>query len=137
MREKTGFEYQSAPLLSRRIAPCARPTGKPGNEGLDRRSFRGALWTVGGFGAGQVIRFVSNIILTRLLVPQLFGLMAIVNTVRMGIELISDLGIGQNMIYSPNASDPEYYNTAWTLQIIRIYLMARDHRSKRSTGAVL
>ena len=84
---------------------------------------RGAFWTVGGFGAGLVLRFVSNIFLTRLLAPQLFGLMVIVNTLRTGIELISDLGIGQNMIYSPHANEPEYYNTAWTLQIIRSVLL--------------
>jgi len=84
---------------------------------------RGAVWTIGGFGAGQAIRFVANVILTRLLAPQLFGLMAIVNTIRVGIELISDLGIAQNIIYSPNAYDPEFYNTAWSLQIIRGLLL--------------
>ncbi len=80
---------------------------------------RGALWTLGGFGGGQAIRFVSNVILTRMLAPELFGLMTIVNTLRTGIELMSDFGIGQNLIYSQNAEEPEFYNTAWTLQITR------------------
>src|SRR5271155_3349020 len=84
---------------------------------------RGAFWTVGGFGAGLVLRFVSNIFMTRLLAPQLFGLMVIVNSVRVGIELISDLGIAQNIIYSPHANEPDYYNTAWTLQFIRSVLL--------------
>ncbi|MFZ2107080.1 MAG: oligosaccharide flippase family protein [Roseiarcus sp.] len=84
---------------------------------------RGAFWTVGGFGAVLVLRVVSNIFLTRFLAPQLFGLMAIVNTLRVGIELISDLGIAQNIIYSPDANEPDYYNTAWTLQIIRSVLL--------------
>jgi O-antigen/teichoic acid export membrane protein len=38
---------------------------------------------------------------------------------RTGIELISDVGIGQNIIYNKNAEVPEFYNTAWTVQIIR------------------
>ena len=33
--------------------------------------------------------------------------------------MISDLGLSQNIIYSKNAYDPKFYNTAWTLQIIR------------------
>jgi O-antigen/teichoic acid export membrane protein len=84
---------------------------------------RGAFWTLGGLGATHVLRFVSNIIMTRLLAPELFGLMAIVNTVRIGIELMSDLGIGQNVVYSQDADDPAYYNTAWTLQVIRSVLL--------------
>ena len=84
---------------------------------------RGAFWTLGGFGAGQILRFIMNVIFARLLAPQLFGLMAIVNTVRSGIELISDLGIAQNMIYSRNGDDPDYYNTAWTLQAVRSVIL--------------
>ena len=80
---------------------------------------RGAFWTVAGFGAGQAIRLVTNVILARVLAPQLFGLSLLVNTIRTGIELTSDLGIGQNIIYSQHSSEPEFYNTAWTLQIIR------------------
>src|SRR4030081_181210 len=37
----------------------------------------------------------------------------------MGIELISDIGIGQNVIYNENAENPEFYNTAWSLQLVR------------------
>jgi O-antigen/teichoic acid export membrane protein len=79
----------------------------------------GTVWTVGAFGAGQIIRLGTNIVLARLLAPELFGLMLIVHTVRNGVELLSDVGIGQNIIYSKNADEPEFYNTAWTLQLIR------------------
>jgi len=79
----------------------------------------GVIWAGASFGASQALRMVTNIILTRLLAPELFGLMLIVNTLRLGIQLISDLGIPQNIIYSNNALNPKFYNTAWTLQIIR------------------
>ena len=79
----------------------------------------GAIWTVGGFGASQAVRVATNIILTRLLAPELFGLMVIVNTLRTGVELFSDIGISQNIVYSHRADDPSFYNTAWTLRIIR------------------
>lgn len=80
---------------------------------------RGAIWTIGAYGLGQGLRLATNIFLARLLAPELFGIMLIVNSLRMGIELISDVGIGQNIVYHKNANDPDFYNTAWTLQAIR------------------
>src|ERR1700676_2145372 len=79
----------------------------------------GAVWTVGAFGLGQAIRLATNVVLARLLAPELFGMMLIVNTLTTGIHLFSDVGIPQNIIRSPNAYDPRFYNTAWSLQIIR------------------
>jgi len=79
----------------------------------------GTVWTLGGFGLGQAIRLATNVGLARLLAPELFGTMLIVNTLMTGIQLFSDVGIGQNIIHSPRALDPRFYNTAWSLQIIR------------------
>ena len=36
---------------------------------------------------------VNNVILARLLAPPIFGLMAVVNAIRTGVELLSDVGI--------------------------------------------
>jgi O-antigen/teichoic acid export membrane protein len=79
----------------------------------------GTVWTVGAFGLGQAIRLATSVALARLLAPELFGTMLIVNTLMIGIQLFSDVGIGQNIIHSPRALDPRFYNTAWSLQIIR------------------
>ncbi len=32
---------------------------------------------------------------------------------------MSDVGIGQNIVYHKDANDPDFYNTAWTLQAVR------------------
>ena len=61
----------------------------------------------------------TNLALTRILVPELFGIMMIVNTVRTGIELLSDIGIAQSVIRSSRGEQPVFYNTAWTLQVAR------------------
>jgi len=79
----------------------------------------GTVWTLGAFGLGQAIRLATNVVLARLLAPELFGTMLIVNTLTMGIQLFSDVGIYANIIQSPNAYEPKFYNTAWSLQIIR------------------
>ena len=65
---------------------------------VKKLAVRGAIWTIGGYGISQVVRFGTNLILTRLLVPEYFGLMAVVNTLRAGIDLFSDLGISQSIV---------------------------------------
>jgi O-antigen/teichoic acid export membrane protein len=76
-------------------------------------------WTTGSYAIAQSFRLVNNVVLARLLAPELFGIMLIVNTLRTGVELLSDIGVGQNIVSNKNGEDPEFYNTAWTLQIIR------------------
>jgi O-antigen/teichoic acid export membrane protein len=90
---------------------------------VKKKAIRGAAWTIIGYGTNQILRFGSNLILTRLLMPEYFGLMAIVNTLLMGIELFSDVGIGQSIIQNKHGEETEFLNTAWTLQIYRGFLV--------------
>jgi O-antigen/teichoic acid export membrane protein len=50
--------------------------------------------------------------------------MLIVNTIRTGIELLSDIGIGQNIVSNKNSESPIFYNTAWSIKVIRGFLLA-------------
>jgi O-antigen/teichoic acid export membrane protein len=84
---------------------------------------KGAVWTTGAYGLGQSLRLATNIALTRFLAPEIFGLMVIVNALKYGVDLLADIGIGQNVIYNKNGDDPDFYNTAWTLQVIRGLLL--------------
>ena len=88
---------------------------------------RGALWTMLGFTAIQAIRLGSSLILTRLLFPEAFGLMALVTVFVIGLELLSDAGILQSIIRHPKAEEPRFLHTAWTIQVYRgvtLYLCA-------------
>lgn len=76
-------------------------------------------WSTGGYAVVQGLKLGNNVVLARLLAPELFGIMVIVNTVRTGIELASDIGIGQNIVSNPRAEEPEFLDTAWTLQVLR------------------
>jgi O-antigen/teichoic acid export membrane protein len=67
----------------------------------------------------QVIRFGSNIIMTRLLVPEMFGVVAVATIVMVGLAMFSDLGLRQNIVQSRRGDDPAFLNTAWSLQILR------------------
>ncbi len=76
-------------------------------------------WATGTFGLIQVLRFANNVILARLLSPPLFGLMLIVNSIRTGVELISDVGINQNIVSNKSGLTPDFYDTAWTIKVVR------------------
>lgn len=80
---------------------------------------RGALWTIGAYGASVCMRFGTNVILTRLVAPEVFGVMLIINTLRNGIELLSDVGVGQNIVQSRNGENRSFRDMAWTIQLIR------------------
>ncbi len=81
-------------------------------------------WTSAGFGYSQGIRLGGNIIMTRLLAPEIFGIMLIVNTLRNGMELLTDIGVGQNIVADRRGDDRDFYNTAWTLQAARGIVLA-------------
>lgn len=86
---------------------------------LMQRAMRSSAITVLGFGASQIIRLASNLILTRLLFPEAFGMMAMVSVFLMGLAMFSDVGVGPAIMSSKRGDDPEFLNTAWTIQIIR------------------
>ena len=89
------------------------------SSSLKKQAVRGTIWTVFGYGSSQVLRFGGNLILTRLLVPDLFGLMALVQVFITGLNLFSDIGINPSIIRSDRGDDPIFLNTAWTIQVIR------------------
>jgi O-antigen/teichoic acid export membrane protein len=86
-------------------------------------ALRGTALTLAGYGAAQVLRLAGNLVLTRLLFPEAFGLMAIVNIFVQGLAMFSDVGIGPAIIQSPRGDDPDFLNTAWTIQCVRGVLL--------------
>lgn len=88
-------------------------------SGLASRLIRSSGWTLLGYGVSQAIRLASNLILTRLLYPEAFGLMAIITVFLVGLTMLSDVGIGPSIQQSPRGDEPDFINTAWTIQVIR------------------
>lgn len=87
--------------------------------GSDGRVISGAAWSIGSYATSNVIRLISNLILTRLLAPDAFALVTIVASLQVMMNMISDLGIRTSIIKSERATDPAFLKTAFTLQIIR------------------
>ena len=88
-------------------------------DSLKNRALRGAALTVVSLGGANLMRLVSNLILTRLLFPEAFGIMALVQVVLSGLQMFSDIGINTSIMQNKRGDDTDFLNTAWTLQIIR------------------
>jgi len=86
---------------------------------LKKLAIRGTIWTIASYGTSQVLRLGSNLILTRLLEPKLFGLMALVYVFISGLHLFSDIGLGVSIVQNKRGDDPAFLNTAWTIQVFR------------------
>lgn len=90
---------------------------------LRGRMVKAALWLVGSNVSSQALRLVSSLVLTRLLMPDAFGLMAAVNTLYFGLVMFSDMGIWQSVVKSGNGHEPRFLGTAWTVQIMRAVVL--------------
>lgn len=86
---------------------------------LTKRIFASGSYVALSYGASQLIRLASNLILARLLFPEAFGVMALVSMVIIALSLLSDLGISAAISQNERGDDPGFLNTAWTLQILR------------------
>ncbi|MFN4153135.1 MAG: oligosaccharide flippase family protein [Paracoccaceae bacterium] len=88
-------------------------------DGLLARVMRSSVWTALGYGASQALRLVSNLILTRLLFPEAFGLMALVSVFIVGLTMFSDMGTHPAILQHRRGDDPAFLNTAFSIQVTR------------------
>jgi O-antigen/teichoic acid export membrane protein len=90
---------------------------------LKRRVLGAGLWSIAGYAVNRFVRMFSSLIMTRLLVPEVFGVMAIAFLIITGLSLLSDVGLGQNIVQSERGNYSRFLNTAWVVQIIRGFLL--------------
>lgn len=91
----------------------------PVSPSLKSLALRGSIWMVGAQLANNAMRLIGNMVLTRLLVPEAFGLMLLVGVFTAGLQMFTDLGINQNIVQSERGDEPEFLDTAWTLSVLR------------------
>lgn len=86
---------------------------------LRQLTIRGSVLELSSYVIGQALRLCSNLILTRLLFPDAFGLATLVVTFMFGLALLSDIGIEQSVIQNKRGNDPVFLDTAWALHAVR------------------
>ena len=88
-------------------------------QGLFARALRGSVLTAGSYAVTQALRLGSNLILTRLLYPEAFGVMALVSVALVGLAMFSDMGVGPAISASPRGDERDFLDTAYTLNVMR------------------
>lgn len=89
------------------------------SEDHNTKAIKAATVVVFGYGFSQFLRLLGNLILSRLLVPEYFGLMALSNILIQGLAFFSDVGLEPGIIRSKRAHEGDFLSTAWTIQVIR------------------
>jgi hypothetical protein len=85
-----------------------------------RHAFRASAWSASGYGLTTALRFVSRLVLAKMLnISTPMGDVAIVMVILAGLEMISDLGIGVNIVQHRSGDDPKFLGTAFSLQALR------------------
>jgi len=84
-----------------------------------RKIITAGTWVILIFGVSQLLRLGSSLIATRLLDPEVFGLMAIVYILRQGVHMFSDLGLWAFVVRHKQGTESFVLNTIWAMQIVR------------------
>ena len=118
--------------IRKNVIPASTPAGRINRilsqfvgQSVGARARRSSIWSFIDFGGSQGLRLISNLVLARFLFPEAFGLMALVSVVIVGLALFSDTGIRPLILQSDRGDDPDFLNTAWTVQVMRgVFLSA-------------
>jgi len=86
---------------------------------LKGRMLRAGRWVAGGYAVAMFLRLASNLILTRLLLPEAFGLMAVVYVLMTGLAMFSDMGLRPSIIQNRRGAESNFLNTVWSVQIFQ------------------
>lgn len=87
---------------------------------------KATAWSVFGHGFDQIVRLMSNLILTRLLAPEMFGVMVVANIFLIAVSLLFDCGLGPSVICRNEETEKKqqnFLNTVWSIQIIRGFII--------------
>jgi len=113
--EKSGRPNQSG-SPDKSVAPKdAIKTIRP----LKRIAVSAAKFEFLAYGASMALKFFSSLVLSRLLFPEAFGLAVTVGLVSIGLTMLSNVGVTQSIIQSPNGDKLEFLNTGWSVLVLR------------------
>lgn len=88
-------------------------------SGEGRRGLSSLGWTGASQGSGLVLRLGSNLLLTRLLAPEAFGLIGTALALMTTLEWLSDLGVLPAILRHPRGCESDVLSSGWWLGLYR------------------
>lgn len=114
--------------MLKRLSDTRRLAEKLAGSAQVAKAARGGAWTISGYGTQMVLRFVSRIVLAKLLINAApLGKVAFITTILAGLEMLSDLGINVNIIQHRDGDGARFLGTARSVMVLRsvtIFLIA-------------
>ncbi len=95
------------------------PNAAPESVSMRTLAMRGSVIELLGYVMNQGLRLVTNLVLSRLLFPEAYGLTAIVTVFMVALGMLTDVGLRDSIISNERGDDIDFLNTAWTVQVIR------------------
>lgn len=92
-------------------------------KNLSKEVFKGTKWYAAMRWSIRGLGFISSAILARLLLPEDFGLVAIVMVICGFLSLIFDFGVNWALVQNSKVTD-DHFDTAWTLRLMESLAIA-------------
>jgi O-antigen/teichoic acid export membrane protein len=84
---------------------------------------KGGLLLTGGAAVENISRFLRNIILTKIIAPEYFGLMATIMAIISTFLAFTEIGTRQAVIQNEKGSTKEFLNVAWLISSLRGFVL--------------
>ena len=91
----------------------------PGQKSLGSRVLQAGGWSIVQIVSMNILRLASNLILTRYLAPEAFGVMAMIGTLLAAFNLFTDIGLSQSITRDKDGEDDHFLRVAWTIKLCR------------------
>jgi O-antigen/teichoic acid export membrane protein len=96
------------------------PPAQPGpTPSLKARTMRASVWTMVGYGGSIAMRFVSGVLVTKIINQGELGVIDVAMVIFNGLDMFSQVGVGQSLIQNARGDEPAFRDTGWTIQAIR------------------
>lgn len=95
----------------------------PGRKSLGSKVLQASSWSIFQIVCTNFLRLASNLILTRYLVPEAFGIMAMIGTLLAAFSLFTDIGLAHSIIRDRDGEEAHFLRVAWTIKLIRGFLI--------------
>lgn len=90
-----------------------------GDNSLRARAIRAVSWRMLSYFAELIVRVVSSLVLTRLLFPEAYGIVAIASVIPTVLSMWSDVGIAASVVRYRGDNIADFLSTSWIIQACR------------------
>lgn len=95
----------------------------PKKASFRTRLLRASGWSVLMMLAENLLRLASNVIITRFLLPEAFGVMMFITMLLTALSLFADVGLQRSVAREQDGDDPTFLRVVWTTQIRRGFVI--------------